>query len=564
MQKGIGASDGIGIGKAVRIVQQELTYEPKPVADTEVEKARLKAAIDQFVQETQTLADTFGKRLTARDGEILTGHITMMQDPFMQAEMNQRIEEGQCAEAAAESVLALFQSLFLSSEEELIRQRATDVEDIKGKLLALLLGVEQLDLKHLPEQSVLVVRDLTPSMTAEMDHAHVVGIVTESGGMTSHSAILSRALEIPAVLSVPNALADIPDGATVIVDGTQGQVLVEPSPAVLADYRTRRAQAIEEKQGLEAFRGAFTQTKDGKRLQVLGNIGTTQEAQQAVEQDCEGVGLFRTEFLYMNQAQRPEEETQYQAYKQVCQTLQGKPVIIRTLDVGGDKDIPYLHLEKEENPFLGYRAVRYCLGNEADYRTQLKALIRAGADSGGCLWMMIPMVATVQEVQQVRALAENICQETGLPMPKIGTMIETPAAMLMADTLANYCDFFSIGTNDLIQYIMAADRGNQKVAYLYHACDPAVLRALQGIIQAGTRAGIPVGLCGEAASDPLLIPVLLGFGLEKFSVTPAAALKTRREISLWSIAEAQEVARHALTLETAAEVEAYLTQMRKV
>lgn len=563
MRKGIGASQGIGIGRAIHVQQQELTYGPKRVTDKEAEKARLQAAIDQFVQETQALADTFGKRLNARDGEILTGHIAMIQDPFLLEEMNQCIEDGQCAEYAADSMLELARAIFLNSEEELIRQRATDVADIKGKLLALLLGVEQMDLSHLPEHSVLVAHDLTPSMTAEMDHAHVVGIITESGGMTSHSAILSRALEIPAVLSVPNALADIPDGAPVIVDGTQGQVIVEPSPAVLADYCTRSENAALEKQALEPFRGRPTQTKDGKRLQVLGNIGTPQEAAQAVEQDCEGIGLFRTEFLYMNQGRRPDEETQYQAYKQVCQALGGKPVIIRTLDVGGDKDIPYLRLEKEENPFLGYRAVRYCLGNKTDYRTQLKALIRAGADGGDCLWIMIPMVATVREVQQVRALAEDICQETGLPMPKIGTMIETPAAMLMADTLAKHCDFFSIGTNDLIQYIMAADRGNQKVAYLYRACDPAVLRALHGIIQAGVRAEIPVGLCGEAASDPLLLPVLLGFGLEKFSVTPAAALKTRRALSLWSVTEAQEVARHVLTLETAEDVEAYLTKVRK-
>lgn len=560
---GIPASHGIGIGTAVLLRPQSLTYEPHPVEDKAAEKQRLQAAISRFIQDTQAVADTFGKRLDARDAEILTGHIDMIQDPFLQEEMNNRIDEGMCAEAAAEAVLEMFKALFQSSEVELIQQRATDVEDIRQKLLEILLGVEQLDLKHLPQNSVLVVDDLTPSMTAEMDHDSVVGIVTQRGGITSHSAILSRALGIPAVLSVPDVLEAVQEGATVIVDGTKGTVLVEPDEAALEQYQTYQASAAAKKQQLEQFRGRPTQTKDGKPMQVLANIGTPPEAAQVTQQDGEGVGLFRTEFLYMNRTEAPDEATQYQAYKQVCEELGGKPVIIRTLDVGGDKDIPYLHLEPEDNPFLGCRAVRYCLRNPDTFRTQLTALMRAGAESDGQLWVMLPMVATVTEFKEVRALAEDIAQQTGLPLPKLGTMIETPAAMLMADVLAKYCDFFSIGTNDLIQYLMAADRGNPNVAYLYQACDPAVLRALRSVIQAGVRAGIPVGLCGEMASDALLIPVLLGFGLERFSVSTSAILNTRREISRWSIQEAQEIAEHALTLETAAEVAEYLNQVQE-
>ena len=460
---GIPASHGIGT--AVLLRPQSLTYEPHPVEDKAAEKARLQAAIQRFIQDTQAVADTFGKRLDARDAEILTGHIDMIQDPFLQEEMWNRIDEGMCAEAAAEAVLEMFKALFQSSEVELIQQRATDVEDIKQKLLEILLGVEQLDLKHLPQDSVLV-------------------------------------------------------------DGTRGTVLVEPDGATLEQYQTYQASAAAKKQQLEQFRGRPTQTRDGKPMQVLANIGTPPEAVQVTQQDGEGVGLFRTEFLYMNRTEAPDEATQYQAYRQVCEELSGKPVIIRTLDVGGDKDIPYLHLEPEDNPFLGCRAVRYCLRNPDTFRTQLTALMRAGAESGGQLWVMLPMVATVTEFQQVRALAEDIAQQTGLPLPKLGTMIETPAAMLMADVLAKYCDFFSIGTNDLIQYLMAADRGNPNVAYLYQACDPAVLRALRSVIQAGVQAGIPVGLCGEMASDALLIPVLLGFGLERFSVNPSAILNT--------------------------------------
>lgn len=560
---GIPASHGIGIGTAVLLRPQSLTYEPHPVEDKVAEKQRLQAAIQRFIQDTQAVADTFGKRLDARDAEILTGHIDMIQDPFLQEEMWNRIDEGMCAEAAAEAVLEMFKALFQSSEVELIQQRATDVEDIKQKLLEILLGVEQLDLKHLPQNSVLVVDDLTPSMTAEMDHDSVVGIVTQRGGITSHSAILSRALGIPAVLSVPDVLEAVQEGATVIVDGTKGAVLVEPDEATLEQYQTYQASAAAKKQQLEQFRGRPTQTRDGKPMQVLANIGTPPEAVQVTQQDGEGVGLFRTEFLYMNRTEAPDEATQYQAYRQVCEELSGKPVIIRTLDVGGDKDIPYLHLEPEDNPFLGCRAVRYCLRNPDTFRTQLTALMRAGAESDGQLWVMLPMVATVTEFKEVRALAEDIAQQTGLPLPKLGTMIETPAAMLMADVLAKYCDFFSIGTNDLIQYLMAADRGNPNVAYLYQACDPAVLRALRSVIQAGVRAGIPVGLCGEMASDALLIPVLLGFGLERFSVSPSAILNTRREISRWSLQEAQEIAEHALTLETAAEVTAYLNQVQE-
>ena len=559
---GIPASHGIGIGTAVLLRPQSLTYEPHPVEDKAAEKVRLQAAIQRFIQDTQAVADTFGKRLDARDAEILTGHIDMIQDPFLQ-EMWNRIDEGMCAEAAAEAVLEMFKALFQSSEVELIQQRVTDVEDIRQKLLEILLGVEQLDLKHLPQNSVLVVDDLTPSMTAEMDHDSVVGIVTQRGGITSHSAILSRALGIPAVLSVPDVLAAVQEGATVIVDGTKGAVLVEPDGATLEQYQGYQASAAVKKQQLEQFRGRPTQTRDGKPMQVLANIGTPPEAVQVTQQDGEGVGLFRTEFLYMNRTEAPDEATQYQAYRQVCEELSGKPVIIRTLDVGGDKDIPYLQLEPEDNPFLGCRAVRYCLRNPDTFRTQLTALMKAGAESSGQLWVMIPMVATVTEFQQVRALAEDIAQQTGLPLPKLGTMIETPAAMLMADVLAKYCDFFSIGTNDLIQYLMAADRGNPNVAYLYQACDPAVLRALRSVIQAGVQAGIPVGLCGEMASDALLIPVLLGFGLERFSVNPSAILNTRREISRWSLREAQDIADHALTLETAAEVAEYLNQVQE-
>lgn len=563
MLKGIAASEGIGIGRAFLVEQQNITYETGPAGDPEQEKARLHRAIDDFVRETERLAEELEQSLDPRDTEIIRGHITMLSDPFLIEQMDAGIAGGQSAEAAAESVLDLFKGIFQSAGDEYTRQRATDVEDIKRSLLELLLGVKPVDLKHLPKDTILVVGDLTPSMTAEMDHDSVMGIVTESGGMTSHSAILSRALEIPAVLSVPDALTQIRNGQELIVDGTEGTVIADPTPETAEEYRARRENGMQERELLNRFQGKATVTQDGISLQVFSNIGTPEDAKSAVEHDCEGIGLFRTEFLFMDRDALPDEETQYRAYRQVCETLRDKPVIIRTLDVGGDKDIPYLNLEKEENPFLGYRAVRYCLRNRETFETQLRALIRAGSDTGGHLRIMLPMVTTVDEIRAVRKMAEEICRENRLLEPQIGVMIETPAAFIMADVLAKYSDFFSIGTNDLTQYIMAADRGNSSVAYLCKAYDPAVLRALRGVISAGVRAGIPVGMCGEAAADPLLIPVLIGLGLEEFSVTPAAVLKTRYEISRWSMAAAWKVADHALTLETAGEVEAYLREIKK-
>lgn len=562
MLKGIAGSEGIGIGRAVVIEQQKLTYETGPAEDTEREKSRLHRAIHDFIRHTEALAEQLEQSLDAKDTEIIRGHITMLSDPFMIEEMDDLIAGGQRAEAAAEAVLDGFQAIFQCAEDEFTRQRATDVEDIKRNLLEILLGVEQINLKQLPADTILVVGDLTPSMAAEMDHHNVIGIVAENGGITSHSAILARALEIPAVLSVPDALSNLKGGQEIIVDGINGTVIPDPSDETAADYRSRRAARIREKALLKAYQGRPSVTKDGTPRQVFCNIGSPKDAKSAAEHDGEGIGLFRTELLFMDCDSRPSEETQYESYRQVCEALPGKTVIARTLDVGGDKDIPYIHMDKEENPFLGYRAVRYCLRNPETYKVQLRALIRAGADTCGHLRILIPMVSTATELQTVRGLAEEICRETDLPMPMIGAMIETPAAFIMADVLAKYSDFFSIGTNDLTQYIMAADRGNSSVAYLYKTYDPAVLRALQAIIQAGVDAGIPVGMCGEAASDPRLIPLLIGFGLEEFSVSPAAVLQTRREINRWTMAEAKKIADCALPLETADEVEQYLTEIQ--
>ena len=554
MLKGIAASEGIGIGKVIVIRDQDVTYEQKTVANPEEEVKRLHDAVDEFMVKTERLAEDMEKSVNPKEAQIIRGHMEMLEDPFMVSQMDDMIkDEGMCAEAAAETVLNMFKAMFEGVEDELIQQRATDIEDIKSRLLKILLGIAEADLKTLPPETVLVVGDLTPSMTAELNKDNVAAIVTESGGMTSHSAILSRALEIPAVLSVLNATATLRDGATVIVDGSNGVVINDPTVDEAEEYKKKQAEYFAEKERLRAYIGKESLTADGIKKDVFCNIGNPKDGIKAKEKDGEGVGLFRTEFLFMDRDSVPNEEEQYEAYKKVCDTLANKTVIIRTLDVGGDKEIPYMNLPKEENPFLGYRAVRYCLQNKDQFSLQLRALIRANADTSGNLWIMVPMITTVSEFKEVKAFVEELAAELDMPVPKVGTMVETPAAFMIADKLAKYCDFFSIGTNDLTQYIMAADRGNSKVAYLYNTYDPAVLRAIRQIIETGVEGGIPVGMCGEAAADPLLIPLLISFGLTEFSVSPTSVLKTRAEIARWSKAEADHIAETVMALETAEE-----------
>ncbi|MBQ3964505.1 MAG: phosphoenolpyruvate--protein phosphotransferase [Firmicutes bacterium] len=564
MLKGIAASEGIGIGKVVTVSQQQITYEQRPVIGVHKELDRLHDAVDTLKEKTRQLAEEMEASVNPKEAMIIRAHETMLSDPFMISQMDELIKnDNKCAEAAAETVLDMFASMFSMAEDELTRQRATDVNDIKSRLLKILLGIEETDLRSLPPGTVLVVNDLTPSMTAGLNKENVVAIVTESGGMTSHSAILARALEIPAVLSVQQAVATLKDGSFVIVDGINGEVINDPTMDQQAAYEARRAAYFEEKERLRAFIGKPTLTADGEKKEVFCNIGNPKDGIQAKERDGEGIGLYRTEFLFMDRTSMPGEDEQYEGYKKVCDTLEGKTVIIRTLDVGGDKEIPYMNLVKEENPFLGYRAIRYCLKNKESYRLQLRAMIRANADTTGNLWIMLPMITTVSEFKEAKAMVAELAEELGMPMPKVGTMIETPAAFIMAPVLAKYCDFFSIGTNDLTQYIMAADRGNSNVAYLYNTYDPAVLRALAQIIGAGKEAGIPVGMCGEAAADPMLIPLLISYGLDEFSVAPTSVLRTRYEISRWSKAEADAIAADVAALETAEEVSAYLAEKVK-
>ena len=501
--KGINASDGVGLGRAVCLREESLDYSDVPYSGKEAEKTRLQNAIEEFNARTAAMADRIREQTGPKEAEILTGQITMLADPFMQSQMQEAIDGGSCAEGAADAVCTMYADMFAGVDDELMRQRATDVRDIRSRLLSILLGVAGADLSKLPAGTILVARDLTPSMTVGLNKENVAGIVTETGGRTSHSAILARALQLPAVLSIPKALELVKDGDGLIVDGGEGVVVLNPDARTRGEYLSRQKDYQEKVAALEIYRDKPTADADGKYYHLYANIGSAAEAEAAAQSGAEGIGLFRTEFLFMDRASLPDETVQYEAYHAVSKTMAGKEVIIRTLDVGGDKAIDYLGLEKEENPFLGHRAIRYCLDRPELYKVQLRAA-------------------------------------------------------LIADLLAKECDFFSIGTNDLTQYTMAVDRGNAKVEKLYTPFQPAVMRAIQYVISAAKRADIPVGMCGEAAADPGLIPLLMCWGLDEFSVSSASVLATRAQIHRWREKDFRRITEEAMGLSTASGVEGYL------
>ena len=567
MYKGVNASEGIGIGNVMVAVEPDLSFEPHEVADAAAEKQRYADALAVFCEKTQAQADHMKETVGEAEAEIMSGHIMLAQDPGMTDSINQAIDGGTCAEQALVDTSTMFENMFLAMDDEMFRLRAADIADIRTGILAELLGKEVVDLSVLPENTIVVVHDLTPSMTATIDKPHVAGIVTETGGRTSHSAIIARALEIPAVLSVANSCSALRNGMRAIVDGTEGVVIADPEADVLEKYTKAAADFAAEKAALESFRGQKTVTADGIEKILACNIGSPDDVANALDHDCEAIGLFRSEFLFMDSAELPSEDEQFEAYRKVATALKGAPVIIRTLDVGGDKEIPYLHMQKEDNPFMGFRAVRYCLANPDQYKVQLRALLRASAF--GDVKIMIPLVTCVEEVKAVKELVEECKHELADEGRKfdeniqVGIMVETPAASLIADKFAEVADFFSIGTNDLIGYTMCADRGNDTISNLYQVYYPSVLRSLKNIIESGTKAGIMVGMCGEAAADPLLEPLLISWGLEEFSMSAPSILRARKTISQWSKAECDALAEKVLALDTAAEVKAALEAAQK-
>lgn len=565
--RGTGASSGIGIGKAVVVRDEKPEVVQVSISDKDKEVKRFEDVLAKITEATMEMAESLANKVGGKEAEILNGHVLLLSDPMLSEEIKQKIQnELVNAEFAVDSVYDMYAGMFASMDDELMQQRATDMKDLKVRILKGLLGMADVDVARLPEGSILVAEDLTPSMTAGLNPQTVYGIVTELGGRTSHSAILSRALEIPAVVAISGLLENIHDGDTVCFDGDKGEVVIRPDADTLAEYEKKKEAYLLEKKELENYKGKPSVTKDGRKVEIVANIGKPEDAQRALEYDAEGVGLFRTEFLFMDRENAPTEEEQFEAYKKVATLMKDKPVIIRTLDIGGDKEIPYLGIEQDENPFLGYRAIRLCLDRKEDlYRPQLRALLRASAF--GDIRIMIPLITCVDEIREAKALIreimgdldrENIAYNKNI---QVGIMIETAASSIMADVFAKEVDFFSIGTNDLTQYTMCVDRGNAKVSYLYSPLNPAVLRSLKRVITSAKEAGIMVGMCGEAAADPLLIPLLLVWGLDEFSMSASSILKSRKLVTNSSIADLEKIEKEVMKFTTEKEVREYMEKV---
>lgn len=566
MLRGIGTSKGIGIGKALIIHKCKNAVSRVKIKDTEAEVDKFNEAVEKFIQETNELVDKLSQKLNGDDKNalVLKNQEYLIRDPeFTSGVISAITNDKLNAEAAVEDTCEMLKNIFLSFNNDTMTQRVADIEDMKQRLIAIMQGQKHIDLTKLSDNTVIIADEIHPSMTANMDTEHIAGIISEKGGDTSHASILARALEIPAVLSVKDICSKIAEGEEVIVDGAYGEVFVNPTPITLKIYNKKKKAYDERVKELKKYIDKQTVTRDGRKVMLAANIGNADEAAKAVKAGAEGIGLFRTEFLFMNKQALPTEEEQYNEYKKAAVVLDGRQLTIRTLDIGGDKDIPYMGLTKELNPFLGYRAIRFCLDRVDIFTTQLRAVLRASAY--GNIRIMIPMITSVTEVQVVKKIINGICRDLDKKDIKydkdikIGVMIETPAAAIMADVLAHEVDFFSIGTNDLTQYTLAVDRGNENVAYLYSALNPAVIRSIKHIIECAHNAGIEAGMCGEAAADERMIPLLLNFGLDEFSVTVSRVLETRKEIASWSSKEVKEITENVMNYSEEKEVSNYLS-----
>ena len=566
MLKGIGASVGIGIGNAVAIKDVELNIKKRTIDNCETELELFNKALEHTKQKSKSMAETLRKRVGNKEAEILDGHVLLMSDPMLIAEVETGIRTQMLnSEYVLEDVCERFAAIFESMDNELMQQRATDMRDIKTRLQKAVLGLEDVDLSELEADSILIAKDLTPSMTAGLDPEKVAGIITQFGGTTSHSAILARALEIPAILSVAEILDKVSDKDLICMNGESGELYINPSKEIIEDFEKKQIEQIEFKKVLETYKGKESVSKDGRKVEIAANIGKPGDVKKVLEYDADGIGLFRTEFLFMDRDSIPSEEEQFEAYKKVAVAMGDKPVIIRTLDIGGDKEIPYMNISKDENPFLGYRAIRLCLDRKDDiYRPQLRALLRASAF--GNIEIMLPLITSIEEVYEAKKLIEEEkknLDNQGIKYNnsiKIGVMIETAAATLIADILAKEVDFFSIGTNDLIQYTMSVDRGNDKVSYLYSVYNPAVLRAIKHVISEAKKAGIQVGMCGEAAANPKLIPLLLYWGLDEFSMSASYVLKSRKLVTDTDIQSLKDMEEAVMALESESKVRAFLEE----
>ncbi|WP_304458777.1 phosphoenolpyruvate--protein phosphotransferase [Alicyclobacillus sendaiensis] len=557
--RGVAASDGVAVAKAFVLDASEPSVERVEVADPEAEWARVEGAIAAAKEELESLRRTALDKLGESEAQLFVAHAQMLEDPELTGQIRQAIEaERVNAEWAVKSVIDTLVGLFDALDDEYMRQRAADVRDVGSRLLRHLQGGAGTSLAELAEPVVLVARDLAPSDTVQLNPALVRAFVTDIGGRTSHTAIMARSLGIPAVVGLGDITARVESGQVLAVDGTEGLVVVQPDENELRRFSAQVEKQQGERARLAALRDAESVTPDGRRVEIAGNIGTPAEVAQVLAQGGEGIGLFRSEFLYMNRDTAPTEEEQFAAYKEVAEAMQGRPVIVRTLDVGGDKSIPYLGLPREDNPFLGYRAIRVCLDQKELFAAQLRAILRAS--HYGKLRVMFPMIATVEEMRAAKReleAAKQALRAEGVPFDEemeVGIMIEIPAAAVMADRLAKEVDFFSIGTNDLVQYALACDRLNERISHLYQPLNPSVLRLVKMVIDGAHAAGKWVGMCGELAGDPRATAILLGLGLDEFSMSAGSILQVRDVVRNTRYEDAKALAARALEADTEADV----------
>ncbi|HDE7562615.1 TPA: phosphoenolpyruvate--protein phosphotransferase [Staphylococcus aureus] len=558
--KGIAASDGVAIAKAYLLVEPDLTFDKnEKVTDVEGEVAKFNNAIEASKVELTKIRNNAEVQLGADKAAIFDAHLLVLDDPELIQPIQDKIKnENANAASALTDVTTQFVTIFESMDNEYMKERAADIRDVSKRVLSHILGVELPNPSMIDESVVIVGNDLTPSDTAQLNKEFVQGFATNIGGRTSHSAIMSRSLEIPAIVGTKSITQEVKQGDMIIVDGLNGDVIVNPTEDELIAYQDKRERYFADKKELQKLRDADTVTVDGVHAELAANIGTPNDLPGVIENGAQGIGLYRTEFLYMGRDQMPTEEEQFEAYKEVLEAMDGKRVVVRTLDIGGDKELSYLNLPEEMNPFLGYRAIRLCLAQQDIFRPQLRALLRASVY--GKLNIMFPMVATINEFREAKAILleekENLKNE-GHDISddiKLGIMVEIPATAALADVFAKEVDFFSIGTNDLIQYTLAADRMSERVSYLYQPYNPSILRLVKQVIEASHKEGKWTGMCGEMAGDETAIPLLLGLGLDEFSMSATSILKARRQINGLSKNEMTELANRAVDCATQEEV----------
>lgn len=562
---GIAASNGIAIAKAYKLAVPDLSFEQKKIDNPSEEISRLHDAINTSKNELEKIKEHARKTLGDEHAEIFSAHLLVLSDPELINPMTEKIESEQVnAEVALDAVAQMFIQMFENMDNEYMRERAADIKDVTKRVMAHLLNVSFPNPALIDEEVIVIADDLTPSDTAQLNKQFVKGFTTNIGGRTSHSAIMARSLEIPAVVGTKTITSEVTDGDMIIIDGIDGKVIINPTSDEIKQYEEKQANFEQQKQEWAKLKDEPTKSRDGVQVELVANIGTPDDIEGVINNGGEGVGLYRTEFLYMGKSELPTEDEQFESYKSVLEQMGDKPVVVRTLDIGGDKELPYLDLPKEMNPFLGYRAIRLCLDRDDIFRTQLRALLRASVY--GNLKIMFPMIATLDEFRQAKALLleekEKLVQ-AGTEVSndiEIGIMVEIPSTAVTARQFAKEVDFFSIGTNDLIQYTMAADRMNEQVSYLYQPYHPAILNLVNNVIEAAHAEGKWAGMCGEMAGDSIAIPILLGLGLDEFSMSATSILPARSQIKNLSKEELASYKDQLLSMSTAEEVEAFIRE----